>query len=539
MIPITLQLKNFLSYGPQLQTIEFGNHPLICLSGKNGHGKSALLDAITWAIWGKARKVLAASKADEGLLRLGQTHMQVMLDFTFNGRSYRVRREFTLAQNKATAHLEFGIIDQDTKQVIPLTDKTIRATQEKIETTIGLDYEAFVNTAFLRQGNSNEFSQKSPKERKEILAAILGLAHYEELRKRAMDKAKRAADEQIVLSAKHAQLTETIQINTHLTHTQHEVEQQLKQLEIASKALHATNATIAQARVVYAQLQSKHEHITHAQIKIRELRTLWKKVHIQQLTMPDITIVDRERTATAQRHQELLAQQAKLFVEKEQLLISREQEQRYKTELHSTYAELQKKVGTLTELQEQRKKIATQLQHAEQAIATHEVTLKALAPLEQQFERRKTYYQRYIALGNFLSTQKDGLIHKQSLNETDDPSCPLCEQNLSAARKRFLTTKFDQEAHFLSYRLARLTTVIGTLKAKLTAQHEQRQALLATAQQKELLAHKVQELRTQQEQITVQILELVAHVPPTLAPFEQWLTTQPEYLARANTNNQV
>jgi len=62
MIPLKLQLKNFLSYGSELQTIDFTSYPLICLSGKNGHGKSALLDAITWAVWGQARKTLSTSK---------------------------------------------------------------------------------------------------------------------------------------------------------------------------------------------------------------------------------------------------------------------------------------------------------------------------------------------------------------------------------------------------------------------------------------------------------------------------------------------
>src|ERR1700733_1268729 len=73
VIPLNLQIKNFLSYGSELQTINFEPYNLICLSGKNGHGKSALLDAMAWAIWGQARKVLGAAKADQGLLRLGQT----------------------------------------------------------------------------------------------------------------------------------------------------------------------------------------------------------------------------------------------------------------------------------------------------------------------------------------------------------------------------------------------------------------------------------------------------------------------------------
>ncbi len=77
MFPLKLHIKNFLSYGSDTQIIDFTPHKLICLSGKNGHGKSALLDAMTWALWGQARKTNAMSKADQGLLRLGETHMMV------------------------------------------------------------------------------------------------------------------------------------------------------------------------------------------------------------------------------------------------------------------------------------------------------------------------------------------------------------------------------------------------------------------------------------------------------------------------------
>jgi DNA repair protein SbcC/Rad50 len=171
MIPLQLQLKNFLSYGSTLQTIDFKPYPLICLSGKNGHGKSALLDAITWAIWGQARKISGVAKADAHLLRLGQSQMLVIFDFEFNGQQYRIRREYAVTYGKQYASLDFGLMQED--KFISLTNKTIRDTQAIIETTLGLDFEAFINSAFLRQGQSNEFSKKSPKERKDILGTIL------------------------------------------------------------------------------------------------------------------------------------------------------------------------------------------------------------------------------------------------------------------------------------------------------------------------------------------------------------------------------
>src|SRR5258706_14358802 len=105
MIPVRLSLKNFLSYGSEIQTIDFEPYNLICLSGKNGHGKSALLDAISWSIWGEARKISGASKPDSNLIRLGQRQMMVIFDFEFNKNRYRVKREFSSAYGKGFANL--------------------------------------------------------------------------------------------------------------------------------------------------------------------------------------------------------------------------------------------------------------------------------------------------------------------------------------------------------------------------------------------------------------------------------------------------
>ena len=55
MIPLKLRLSNFMCYREE-QTLDFSGIHLACLAGDNGHGKSALLDAITWALWGRARR---------------------------------------------------------------------------------------------------------------------------------------------------------------------------------------------------------------------------------------------------------------------------------------------------------------------------------------------------------------------------------------------------------------------------------------------------------------------------------------------------
>jgi len=80
----SLTLHNFMSYADA--RIDLSSVSVACMSGHNGAGKSALLDAITWALWEEGR-----ASSDE-LIRLGQKEMWVDLVFDYEDRTYRVRR---------------------------------------------------------------------------------------------------------------------------------------------------------------------------------------------------------------------------------------------------------------------------------------------------------------------------------------------------------------------------------------------------------------------------------------------------------------
>ena len=60
-----------------------------------------------------------------------------------------------------------------------LTEATFRATQARIEATLRMDYETFVNASFFLQGKADQFTQQKPGDRKRILSSILGLEIWE------------------------------------------------------------------------------------------------------------------------------------------------------------------------------------------------------------------------------------------------------------------------------------------------------------------------------------------------------------------------
>ncbi len=182
MIPIRLELTNFLAYRNPAPLDFTGIHVAV-LTGENGAGKSSLLDAITWALWGRAR-----AKTDNELVHQGQTEMRVEFTFALGEQAYRVIRARRVGKGAGSV-LDFQIQNAEGKWV-GLGEATIPKTQEKIIRVLRLTHDTFVNSAYLMQGKADEFTGKRPTERKQVLADILGLQEWERFEERAKEKIK-------------------------------------------------------------------------------------------------------------------------------------------------------------------------------------------------------------------------------------------------------------------------------------------------------------------------------------------------------------
>jgi exonuclease SbcC len=184
MIPVELELTNFLAYhrpGP----LSFEGIHVACLAGPNGAGKSSLLDAITWCLWGKAR----TNSADD-LIHQGESEMAVTLIFEQGGQRFRVLRQ-RKAGKRGSSLLEFQGMEPENGEWRQLSAGTIRETQDRIDQSLRLDYETFVNSAFLVQGRADEFTTKTPGQRKEVLSSILGLDRWQDLEALAKERIRR------------------------------------------------------------------------------------------------------------------------------------------------------------------------------------------------------------------------------------------------------------------------------------------------------------------------------------------------------------
>jgi exonuclease SbcC len=144
MIPLHLRISGFLSYH-DLVELDFTPFDLACISGHNGAGKSSLLDAITWSLFGEAR----GKSSDVINLRQDVKAAEVALTFQHEDNVYRVQR--TLPRNKNTL-LEFQVRTQTGWK--PLTEKTTRETQARIEQTLRLKLKRSSMRLLLQEGRS-------------------------------------------------------------------------------------------------------------------------------------------------------------------------------------------------------------------------------------------------------------------------------------------------------------------------------------------------------------------------------------------------
>lgn len=178
MIPVRLELKNFMAYRDAPPLDLSGLH-LVCLTGENGAGKSTLLDAITWALWGEAR-----SRRDDELISQSESEMRVGFTYIEGPETYQVVRTRKLGKAvkgkppASTGTLDFLIQDKGTWRT--LSEGRQAETQQRIIESLKLSYDTFINSAFLKQGRADEFTLKTPAERKALLAEILNLDRWVE-----------------------------------------------------------------------------------------------------------------------------------------------------------------------------------------------------------------------------------------------------------------------------------------------------------------------------------------------------------------------
>lgn len=470
MIPLRLSLSGFLSYRQAVE-IDFTSITLACISGANGAGKSSLLDAITWVLFGQARR------RDDAVINAFEDYATVELEFYYEGNVYRVQRvkernkpavlEFHLLQSPHMDDFDIYSLAQTPREAYlwkPLTESTLRETEARIRQILRLDYETFVNASFFLQGKADQFTQQRPADRKRILSSILGLDVWEEYRQRTAERRKQVEVEigrleghlqemQAELKEENERRQRLLEVEKDLARVEHLLSSKEKLLESARKeqaALEMRMRHVAYLKEQWEKADQSHEELgqqleerlrertrlnnilRHAQ-EIRHGYSAWKHAKSQ--------LEAWEQVAQQFHQQEALRQKPLEAIHKEQARLEQEREtlrtkQRQVEDLVEDAERLSKEIAGLENQRcaleaeyKQKETLEAELRHAWEASAAlkkeNENLKKEMHELEQRI---------------------------QQLSLVEGAQCPLCGQPLGAEERQSLLESLQSQGKKLGNR---------------------------------------------------------------------------------------
>jgi DNA repair protein SbcC/Rad50 len=180
MRPRELTVRGFRSYADEA-TFDFTDRSLVGIVGPIGSGKSSILDAVAFALYGKTPRIERDTKS---LINQRRDSLHVSLTFDVDGSTWRVVR--SLRRNGQSAHVLYREDDAGEHEV---ADRA-REVGEQVLAIIGMDFDAFRRSVLLAQNRFAEFLEATPVQRGRVLKGVFGFERLDEMR----DAAKRRLD---------------------------------------------------------------------------------------------------------------------------------------------------------------------------------------------------------------------------------------------------------------------------------------------------------------------------------------------------------
>lgn len=216
MRPVRLELNGFAGFRAPT-VVDFTDTDYFALVGPTGSGKSTILDALTFALYGSAYR-WGRNKAIAYALAPTSNRCTVSLTFDVGSQRYQVAREVRRSgqaiQQKSVSLVRFTdptatVVEADGPQPEVLAGE-IKELNPAIEKLLGLSFDDFCQCVVLPQGDFARFLSANAGARQQILLKLLGAAQYEGIGKRAGAQAEQAANEVEILNdqlSRHADAT--------------------------------------------------------------------------------------------------------------------------------------------------------------------------------------------------------------------------------------------------------------------------------------------------------------------------------------------
>ncbi len=452
-------------------TLNFESIHTACISGNNGNGKSALIDAMTWALWGQTR-----ANNDDEIIHTGQNQVEVDFEFTVNRQNYRIIRKHSkpkTSKSSGQTLLEFQAITPEGNKT--LTGDTVTQTQQKIIQLLRMDYNTFINSAFIRQGHADEFTKKRPSERKQVLANILQLSLYDILENQTREMVKEQDTLITQMETTIAGLKEEL---NNQPQYQSEFENARTQLALADVKVNEHNqklTALRKERDILDAKKSQLDEITSGINSSQRNLKLWKDQAQQSRSLIENYQLLISQRDTIEANYALLIKTRQTIQEFDQILkrVDNLNQTKHKLELAISKAgkeltgvhavatnrimEWERQAADLPYLRSQMKQLVSQLSDLDESELRCNQLQETLKDVRTQITNNRA---RQTQLTQSITAVEDRL---KLLVHSESATCPLCERELGfeghkKIEQKYLSEKaaFQAELSVLSLNLTKL-----------------------------------------------------------------------------------
>jgi exonuclease SbcC len=173
----TLEVENFMPYRDPV-TLDFSDMSLFAIVGETGSGKSSIVDAICYALYGRIPRIRTENGQRENVISRGAKQFHVALTFDLGGATYRIIRQGTTMREDVQVFKDGNQLNQLVKKKD--ADRYIE------ETLLHMSFDVFTRIIILPQGQFDRFLKPdTPRARRDILISLLSLDIYERIGKAA------------------------------------------------------------------------------------------------------------------------------------------------------------------------------------------------------------------------------------------------------------------------------------------------------------------------------------------------------------------
>ncbi|GAB1100618.1 MAG: SMC family ATPase [Shewanella algae] len=434
MRPLILEMRAFGPFADcqRIDFTELGDKPLFLINGPTGAGKTTILDAICFALYGKTTgneregSQMRCDNADDGLLT------EVYFSFELGQKRYSIRRcpeqqraksrgdGFTLQKSEA----ELKRLLPDGTEELLVASKVTDA-NACIEELTGLDVDQFRQVMVLPQGKFRELLLADSKEREKIFSQLFQTHIYrrieERLKQQALEIKAKARD----LQSRRAGILETAgvesleQLTAEIAALTPSLTEATSNKQKASDALTQSAKTLDNAKALTAEFERRK--LLQTQLDALEQRRAEIELHQQTLEnarkaeklLPSL----KELQFRQQEWQQAKAKEADYAKQ----LQSAEQRLKQATDDKATLAELDEHGNKLRRELEQLDKLQPAINELKQLTEEHELGLVELGRLERAEQQSRTELEQWQqqqqklkseANELFSSAERQGPLHQ-------------------------------------------------------------------------------------------------------------------------------